>query len=401
MPGPGSYIIGKEERKSILDVIDSKYLFRYGDLEDHNFTKQVYTLEREFSDYIGVGYCVATVSGTMALYNALKTLGIGAGDEVLVPGYTYVASFTAVISVGAIPVLTEVNDSLTIDPDDIIEKITKRTKCIMPVHMIGNPCDMDRIVDIANRYNLYIVEDCCQAAGASYKGKKVGSFGDFSAFSLNYYKTMTAGDGGLLVTNDESLYKSAFAFHDQGHIPNRAGCAIGNRNIIGLNLRMNELTGAVALAQLSKINIIVETLRKKKKLLKNSIDISSKKVKWRTINDENGECASIMTMIFHDSIIADKVAEKLGTVTVSKSGWHVYSNMEHVNNHLKILTYPNSLGTLPVTDSLLERSINISVGVVDDGLGSAFGININSSEEEIIDIATEINQALDYLGVDS
>ncbi len=394
MSGPGSYLVGKEERENILEVIDSKYLFRYGDLDDPAFTKKVYTLEREFSNYIGVNYCVATVSGTMALYNALKTLGIGEGDEVLVPGYTYVASFTAVISVGAVPVLTEIDESLTIDPDDILRKITARTKCIMPVHMIGNSCDMDKIISIANKHNLYVVEDCCQAAGASYKGKKVGSFGDFAAFSLNYYKTITAGDGGLLVTNDKSLYESAFAFHDQGHTPNRAESAIGNRNIIGLNLRMNELTGAVALAQLGKIEFIVETLRNKKNLLKSRVDINPEKEKWRIINDESGECASIMTIIFNDSRTAEKVATMLGTVTVSKSGWHVYSNMEHVSNHLEKLSYPNRLGALPVTDSLLERSINISIGVVDGGLGSGFGININSDEDEIISVAAEINQAL-------
>jgi len=397
MPGPGSYLISEDEKEYVNRVIDSKYLFRYGDYEDSKFTKSVYTLEQKFSNYIGVDYCVATVSGTMALVNALKTLGIGDGDEVLVPGYTYVASFSAVISVGAIPVLTEINESLTIDIHDIENKITKKTKCIMPVHMIGNPCDMDSILEIAQNNNLFVIEDCCQAAGAIYKGKKVGSFGDFAAFSLNFYKTITAGDGGLLVTNNKENYERAFAFHDQGHKPNRASSAIGDRNIIGLNLRMNELTGAVALAQLNKIEFIVDTLRTKKSILKNNLNFDKSLANYRILNDADGECGSIMTIVFFEKTKAKEFAKKLNTMTVSKSGWHVYSNMEHINNFLKEVDYPNSIGALPVTDDILDRAVNVSIGVVDEGLGSGFGINILSSEDEIISIANQINNAMSNL----
>ena len=144
----------------------------------------------------------------------------------------------------------------TIDPEDIEGRINSRTKAIMPVHMLGNPADLDPIAAIARKHGLWLVEDGCEAAGASYRGRRVGSIGDIGGFSLNFYKTITAGDGGLVVTDDEELYWRAFALHDQGHTPNRTGVQVGERSIIGFNFRMNELTGAVALAQVRKIDQI-------------------------------------------------------------------------------------------------------------------------------------------------
>jgi len=187
-----------------------------------------------------------------------------------------------------VPVLAEIDDSLTLDPEDIEHRITPRTKAIMPVHMLGNPCKMDRIMEIAAKYNLFVLEDCCQAAGASYKGQKVGSFGNISAFSLNIFKTINSGDGGLVVTGDKNLYEAAFGVHDQGHKPCRLGVEIGNRNILGLNFRINELTAAVALAQLSKIDKIINTLREKRGKFKNLIsDVN--RFKFRILNDPEGD----------------------------------------------------------------------------------------------------------------
>lgn len=217
MLGPGSYWIGKEELNEVMDVMSTGHLSRYGQLNDPAFKRKVYTLEREYAKYIGVNHCVATSSGTSALLISLLALGIESGDEVIVPGYTFVASYSTIIFVGGVPILTEIDESLTIDPDDIEKRITPRTKFIMPVHMIGNPCDMDPIMKIAKKYNLKVVEDCCQAVGASYHGKKLGSIGDMGAYSLNVFKVITAGDGGLFVTNNKELYRKSFGLHDQGH----------------------------------------------------------------------------------------------------------------------------------------------------------------------------------------
>ena len=152
--GPGSFLIGKEEKKELLEVIDSKYLFRYGAQNDGSFTRKVLTFEKEFAEHMGAKYCVATSSGTGSLMCCLSALGIGKGDEVIVPGYTFIASISSIILSNATPILAEVDESLTIDPDDIEKKITPKTKAIMPVHMLGNPCDMDRIMKIAEKHKF-------------------------------------------------------------------------------------------------------------------------------------------------------------------------------------------------------------------------------------------------------
>lgn len=405
MAGPGAYLFGEEERKELLDVMETGYLSRYGEEDDPAFKQKVLTFEKEFAEFVGVDYCVALSSGTSALITSLAALGIGPGDEVIVPGYTFIASISSIIHAKAIPVLAEVDESLNIDPEDISKKITKRTKAIMPVHMLGNPCDMDKIMEIAKEHKLNVIEDCCQAAGASYKGKKVGSIGDIGAFSLNIYKTITAGDGGMVVTSDRDLYERAFGFHDQGHKPKRMGLEIGNRNIIGMNLRINELTGAVALAQVRKLEKIVKILREKKRKLKEAIS-GIDNIGFRKINDE-GECGTLLTLLFKDKEKADKFADKIGTKTLAYSGWHVYNNMEHILNKKTVTEYrcpfvcekygkkiEYRAHMLPQTDDILERAVNISVGVVDKGLGAPFGISIISSEEEIKEVTDKIKQIM-------
>jgi 8-amino-3,8-dideoxy-alpha-D-manno-octulosonate transaminase len=262
----------------------------------------------------------------------------------------------------------------------------------MPVHMLGNPCDIDAITAVAERHGLKVIEDVCQADGASYKGRRLGGRGDMGAFSLNVFKTITAGDGGVVVTDDEDLYRNAFGFHDQGHSPLRGGVEVGRRSVLGMNFRMNELTGAVALAQLRKLDRIIEVLRKKKKLFKEAIgDIEG--MKFRVLNDPDGECGTICTVLFDSPDRAVRVSRSLGTMTVDHSGWHVYSNMEHFNRYLKELGLPHGRGAYPRTDGILSRAINLSVGVVDAGLGAAFGINVDSSDEEIRETAARFREA--------
>jgi dTDP-4-amino-4,6-dideoxygalactose transaminase len=382
MPGPGSYWIGEEEKKEILDVLQSRYIFRYGNLDDPAYKHKVYTYEQELARYCGAKYALATTSGSASLIASLLALGIAPGDEILVPAYTFVATFSSVIFTNAIPILTEVDESLTIDPVDMEKRISAKTRAIMPVHMLGNACDMDTIKDIAGRYNLFILEDACQALGGFYKGKALGTIGDMGAYSLNVFKTITSGDGGSIVTDDEQLYKRAFALHDQGHTPNRAGVEVGQRSILGMNFRMNELTGAVALAQLRKLNRIIKTLHEKKTKVKQHISGISG-TKFRRLNDPEGDCATVCTVIFDSAEQAQQVASELGSITLDQSGWHVYANMEHMNAYLKKAGLPYGKGAYPKTDDILSRSINLSVGVVDAGLGSGFGIDIDASDNDI------------------
>ena len=400
--GPGSYVLGEEEKKELLEVIESGSLFRYGVPGVDGFKHKVVSFEKEVAEKIGVKFAIATSSGTGSLMCCLAALGIGAGDEVIVPGYTFIASISAIILSNAIPVLAEIDNSLTIDPTKIEELITDRTKAIMPVHMLGNPCDLDPIMQIAKKHNLFVIEDCCQAFGASYKGKRTGSYGDISAFSLNIFKTITAGDGGAVATNDEMLYERAFGFHDQGHKPSRMGVEIGNRSIVGMNLRMNELTGAVSLAQIRKLDTILAMLREKKNKLKSQLG-KLPHVEYRKINDEKGECATLLTLLFDTSENAEEFCAAVGSKPICHSGWHVYNNMEQVLNKVTgakancpydCPKFPCNREykkhMLPQTDDILARTANISIGVIDAGLGSPFGININSNDEEIETVAKRI-----------
>ena len=377
--GPGSYVLGAEERKEVLDVLDGGNLFRYGTPGVDGFQAKVVTFENEMAERLGHKHVVATSSGTGSLMCCLAALGIGMGDEVIVPGYTFIASIATIAMMNAIPVLAEIDESLTIDPTKIEALITPKTKAIMPVHMLGNPCDMDPIMEIAKKHNLYVIEDCCQAVGAAYHGKRVGTIGDMGAYSLNVFKTITTGDGGFVGTSSDELYERAFGFHDQGHKPCRMGVEVGNRSMVGMNMRMNELSGAVAVAQGRKLDGL----------------------SFRKINDEK-ECATLLTLLFDTKELADKFCAAMGTAPIAKSGWHVYNNMEQILDkktwtdnhpfHLSDRTYEKHM--LPQTDDILDRAVNISIGVVDKGLGSGCGININSTEEEINATAKHIREVI-------
>jgi dTDP-4-amino-4,6-dideoxygalactose transaminase len=392
MPGPGAYWFGKEETDAVMEVMQSGYLFRYGNENDPKFLHKVSSLEKEFAAYCGADYALATSSGTSSLLVSLIALDLKPGDEVIVPAYTFVATYSACIFAGLVPVLAEIDESLSLDPDDIEHRITPRTKAIIPVHMLGNPCNMDRIMEIANKHGLLVLEDSCQAAGASYKGRKAGTIGHMGAFSLNIFKTINSGDGGLVVTNDEKLYERAFGAHDQGHKPNRFGVEVGSRSILGLNFRMNEITGAVGLAQLRKLDAIVATLREKRSKLK-SLIAGTGGFKFRTLNDPEGDAATLCTVIFDTREQAVKVSRKLGSKTIDQSGWHVYANMEHVLKYLREAGQPHTRGFYPRTEDILSRAMNISVGVVDGGLGAGWGININSTGADIEKAAREFIDA--------
>jgi dTDP-4-amino-4,6-dideoxygalactose transaminase len=407
MPGPGMDIIDDEEKNALIEVIESGYLYRYGDLSDPKFKAKVWNLEQEFAQKIDSKYALAVSSGTTALLTALWALGIGPGDEVIVPGYTFIASITSIIFAKAIPILAEIDDTLTLDPEDVKKKITPRTKAIMLVHMLGNPGNLDEFTKIAKENNIVLIEDCAQALGATFNGKYVGTYGKMGAFSLNVYKTITSGDGGMVITDDEELYKRAFAIHDQGHLPLRQGVEQGNRTILGLNFRMNELTAAVASVQLKKLDYIKKSLHENKKMLKKALS-DIKEIKFRRIIDEEGDVSTLLTFFMPTIESAEKLADKIGCTTVAKSGWHVYNNMEHFLGQMTItkegcpFTCPYYKGEelkyykgmLPKTDDLLSRAINISVGVSDVGLGSAYGIRIKSSPDEIDKVAQNLFTAI-------
>ncbi len=401
MPGPGYYWIGKEEEAEVLEVLRSKYLFRYGDPADPAFKAKVATFERMVCDGFGVEYALGVSSGTAALVVALSALGVGPGDEVICPGYTYIASISSVIAAGAVPVLAEVDDSFTLDPDDVESRITPRTRAIMVVHMLGASAQMDRLLELATKRGLTVIEDTAQAFGGSFHGARLGSLGDVGTYSFNIFKMINAGDGGMVTTGSDDLYLRAFGYHDQGHKPLRTGVEVGERSIIGLNFRMTELTGAVLIAQFRKLESIIADLRRIKDALKQRLD-GIAGLGFRRLTDPSGDIATVLVLMLPDEATATAVATDLGTVRMSKSGWHVYQNMENLLSKRQVAAgppfrsteYPTDVeytaGMLPRTDALLRRSISLSIGVVDPGIGAGYGLHPMCGEDEIKKVANEV-----------
>ena len=260
---PGGLEIGEAEKKEVMEVLDNKYLFRYYGPE--GVESKVRKFEEHFKAKMGAKHCLATSSCTGALLSALTACGIGPGDECIVTGYTFFASCAAIVGAKAIPVIAEVDETLTIDPADIEKKITPATKGIVCVHMRGVPCDMDAIMAIAKKHDLRVIEDCAQACGATYKGKFVGTFGDCGCFSFQYHKTITAGEGGALLTNDDRLYARACSYHDTAACwrPDRfAPQRFEGELFCGSNFRMSELCGAVMCAQLDRLDYLFAAFKK-------------------------------------------------------------------------------------------------------------------------------------------
>jgi dTDP-4-amino-4,6-dideoxygalactose transaminase len=402
MPGPGNDLIDELEVEAVARVLRSGYLGRYGPDDDPAFGAEVLTLEKSVADLVGVNHAVAVNSGTSAIWILLSALGIGPGDEVIVPGFTFVASMSSIIYAGATPVLAEIDDTFNLDPADVEARITSKTKAILAVHMLGAACDLDALSDIAQRHNILLIEDAAQAFGGSYHGRRLGSIGAGGAYSFNLYKTITCGDGGMLVTDTPDLYERCFALHDQGHLPLRRGTEIGKRPFLGLNLRMNELSAAVLNVQLGKLDRILSTLRGNRTLFQNAIE-TTPGVSFRRLVDPAGDIATHLVVVLPEASMAAAVARDLDTKTLADSGWHVYKNMEHLRSRRIVSGFASAVadyvadpGLLPNTDALLARSITLGVGVVDAGIGSAFGINVRSTATDIEKAADRFRTAVEH-----
>ncbi len=400
MTGPGLHYIGKEEINAVTEVLQSHEMSRYRFSQSAASSSKTLLFERAMAKYLGTKHCLGMNSCTSALLASLHSLGIGPGDEVLVPSYTFVASIAAVIYAGAIPVLCEIDETLTLDPEDVRHRISEQAKAIISVHMLGASCNMDALKKISDEYDLILIEDVAQAMGASYHGHQLGSFGHAGVFSLNIFKTITAGDGGVLSTNDKAVFERAFAFHDHGSQPFREGVS-DSHIMFGLNLRMHEMTGAVALEQLRKLPGILEDLRRRKNLLLDYIGSLPYATK-RPIHDPNGECGTVIVWLFDSPEIATSVAEKLNTKPLIDSGKHYYGNMRELctPNSWPYGRCPDHLmqrfgsGCMPRTDDILSRAVAISVGVRDSYLGTSFGIYPDVPDIKIESIAEQFRIGL-------
>lgn len=250
----GGAMLGEAEKQAVLEVLESGSLFRYYGPVRPDKTER---LEGELATTVGRQHALAVSSGTAALRCALKALEIGPGDEVLVPGYSFLACATAVLTVGAIPVFVECDESLLLDADDAASKLTPCTRALLVVHTNGAAADLDRCLELCRQHDIALIEDCAQALGASYRGRPVGSFGEISTLSFQYLKVITSGEGGAVLSDDQRLYQRAESFHDLGfERPGRSGVPV-----VGENLRMGELPAAVALAQLARLPEFVARMR--------------------------------------------------------------------------------------------------------------------------------------------
>lgn len=404
MPGPGFDLIGEQEIEQVLDVLRGGWLYRYGQDDNPNFRAKVWEFEKLMAEHTHVKHAVAVNSGSTALWLALLALGIGPGDEVIVPGFTFIASISAIIYAQAVPILAEIDRTFNLDPADVEKKITPRTKAIMAVHLMGNPARMTELKALADQHALLLIEDCAQAFGASYHGLPVGSIGNIGAFSFNYAKILTAGEGGVITTDNDDLYKRAFALHDQGHAPLRKGREVGARPFFGLDFRMTELQGAVLLAQFARLNEIRACLHYHRELFQSLIE-DMPGLEFRELPDADGEAATVLTVLFPTAEIAQQVAAELNGKLLAQSGWHVYSNMEpllekrvpvergypfhHPDAELHPVEYYQ--GMLPQTDDLLSRAFNIGIGMTDKSLAT-WGVTVRSSEEDVRAQAAEFRR---------
>ena len=383
----GAHYMDEVECDAAARVCRSKTLFRYYGL---NLQNEVSRLEREFAEYIGVRYGLAVSSGTAALQVAIGALGIGPGDEVLIPGYFWVSTVGAVVRAGAIPVLVDCDDTFDMDPQDAARKITARTKAILVVHMGGVIGRIAEIVALARQRNLKVVEDCAQAAGARQKGVKAGAFGDLSIFSFQMNKHMTSGEGGMVMTNDEHLYRRAEAIHDLGYPRNEAGRLVmddPSMQLWGIGCRMSELTGAVARVQLKKLERITGAMRSAKLEIKKAL---ADELTFREVPDPDGDAGSFLMTVFPTREQSLKftaalraegvVADKGGMYPVHMDEWglHIYYNVASLVNKRGIsavspwqmaenrasshVSYAK--GTCPHLDDLISRTMIFCVASI-------------------------------------
>jgi Predicted pyridoxal phosphate-dependent enzyme apparently involved in regulation of cell wall biogenesis len=317
LPFPGTSLYGEEEKKSAMEVLERKSPFRY---YGSDVLGKVKEFEKHFCGKMGAKYALGVSSGTASLITALKAAGIGPGDKVIVPALTFIATAAAVILAGAVPIFADIDDSMNLDPEEISKLADEYTKAVIPVHILGNPCDMESIMKIALKKKLVVIEDVAQSCGCKYRGKYCGTFGEIGCFSLQINKIITTGDGGVLITNHDALYERAVRYHDQGLFRER-DCfpTIKEEDVfIGQNYRMNEVTGAIALEQLKKLDNIISTMRDFKYMIKDQVEAICN-LEFRRINDRDGEAGNAIIMILPDKGIAEKFRDALNAENIANS----------------------------------------------------------------------------------
>ena len=340
---PGFEFFGAEERKEVNDVLETGILMRYGFDGGRNGIWKAKEMEAAICDTFGCKHAQLVNSGTGALTAAMIALGIGFGDEIILPAFTFVASFEAVLSVGAIPVLVDVDDTLTLNPAAVRNAITPKTKCVMPVHMCGSMADMDALLAICKEHNLILLEDACQSIGGTYKGKKLGTIGDAGTFSFDFVKMITCGEGGVVMTNREDVYVGSDGYSDHGH-DHKGGLDRGAdlHPFIGYNFRISELQAAVGLAQIKKLDTFLSIQRNNNKMLRQILS-TIPEISFRRVPDEAGDSCSFLSWFLPTETITKAVVAEMKTQGILAgnfywfvNNWHYISKWDHLKNAITL-----------------------------------------------------------------
>jgi len=372
---PGFEIFGEEERKEVNDVLESGVLFRYGFDAARNGHWKASTFEQELARRTGAAHCHLCSSGTSALSVALAACGVGAGDEVIIPPFTFVATFEAVLAAGAVPVFAEIDETLCLDPDALQARITPRTKAVMVVHMCGSMARIDAIQALCRKENLILIEDACQSVGATFNGKALGTFGQMGCFSFDPVKTITCGEGGAVITDDTRLYDLAHAYADHGHDHIGSDRGAEDHPIIGYNFRISELNAAVGVAQLRKLDAILATQRKYKSAIKNAMQRFDP-IQFRNVPDPDGDSATFLSFMLPDEERTRSAARALNEAGVDgcfywyDNNWHYLRQWHHLKQMAAAARLPAQLCDhvqdygavrVPQSDAIMSRTISMLI----------------------------------------
>ena len=376
---PGFELFGAEERKEVNDVLETGILMRYGFDGPRKGIWKAQELEKAITEVFGCKYAQLTSSGTAALTTAMAALHIGAGDEVIMPSFTFVASFEAVLSVGAIPVLVDIDETLTLDPAAVKAAITPKTKCVMPVHMCGSMADLDALKQICKEHNLILLEDACQSIGGTYKGKALGTIGDAGTFSFDFVKTITCGEGGVVMTNDENVYTKSDAYTDHGHDHKGIDRGADLHPYLGYNFRISELHAAVGLAQIRKLDTFLTVQRKNNKALRAYLE-NIPEVSFRKVPDEAGDSCSFLSWFLPTEELTKAVVAELKEQGILAGNFYWYANNWHYISkwdHLKTAASLNKLSEeqekallklqttkFAASDAIMSRCISTAISLL-------------------------------------
>lgn len=347
---PGFERFGQQERKEVQDVLESGVLMRYGFDAMRNGHWKAKELETALEDSFGVKHAQLVSSGTAAVSVALAAAGIGAGDEVIMPSFTFVASFEAILMLGAIPVLVEIDDTLTLDPKAVADAITEKTKAIMVVHMCGSMGHLDALKQLCKTHDLSLIEDACQAIGGTYKGKALGSLGDLGCFSFDFVKTITCGEGGAVITNSDAFHKFTDHYSDHGHdhIGNDRGAE--THPFLGYNFRISELHAAVGLAQIKRLAEFLTTQKQHYTVLREALS-EIPEITFRTVPEGGEESYAFLNFFLPDLETARLVSAAFKDQGIDAC-FHYYDNSWHYVRKWEHLKQVKSL--YPISESVKQ-----------------------------------------------